>query len=81
MSLEHILLGILHRPASGYQIKNDFDLVFSHFWSAELSQIYRTLKSLEKRGLLTSKTERSEKGPDRRIYRRTADGRSALLEL
>lgn len=80
MSLEHILLGILDRPATGYEIKSDFDKVFSHFWSAELSQIYRTLKSLEKRGYLTSQVEPSDKGPARRVYRRTASGRSLLLE-
>ena len=79
MSLEGILLGLLGEPATGYDIKRDFDQVFSHFWSAEQSQIYRTLQSLEKRGQVTSRTEPSPKGPARRVYRRTTAGHSALL--
>ncbi len=80
MSLEGILLGLLGQPASGYDIKRDFDQVFSHFWSAEQSQIYRTLQSLEKRGCVASSTEPSPKGPARRVYRRTTAGEGALLE-
>ena len=79
MSLEHILLGCLKTPASGYDLKTYFDTNIRQFWSAELSQIYPTLKRLETRGLLTSRTEPSLKGPSRKVYTRTADGREALL--
>ena len=80
MSLENILLGALRQPATGYQLKHDFDRLFANFWSAELSQIYRTLKSLEARGYLESHLEPSDHGPSRRIYKRTATGQAALFE-
>ncbi|MDX1455923.1 MAG: PadR family transcriptional regulator, partial [Gammaproteobacteria bacterium] len=80
MSLDHILLGILKEPASGYDIKQEFDDVFRHFWGADTSQIYRTLNRLEKDEKLESWTEPSDKGPDRRVYRATETGRAALLE-
>lgn len=79
MSLDGILLGILNdKPATGYEIKQAFDEVFSHFWSATLPQIYRTLRKLEEEGLLSSREEPSDKGPERRVYRIGAKGRTAL---
>ena len=80
MSLDHILLGLLQHPATGYELKTDFAESIRHFWSAELSQIYPTLKRLESRGFLNSRVEPSPKGPDRRVYARTPAGRDALLE-
>jgi len=80
MNLDTILLAMLREPTSGYELKAAFDGSVNHFWPAELSQIYRTLKRLEKAGLLRSRMEPSERGPDRRIYRRTAAGRRALHE-
>ncbi|MGH7558453.1 MAG: helix-turn-helix transcriptional regulator [Gemmatimonadota bacterium] len=79
MSLPHILLGLLRDPASGYDLKDAFERGARHFWSAELSQIYPTLKRMETRGWLTSVTEPSDRGPDRRVYTRTPAGREALL--
>jgi DNA-binding PadR family transcriptional regulator len=78
MSLDHVLLGALREPATGYDLKARFDEVFRHFWPAELSQIYRTLRRLEDDGLLTSRQESSDKGPERRVYRTTAKGRAQL---
>lgn len=69
---------MLREPASGYDLKTRFDRDIRHFWSAELSQIYPTLKRMQKDGWLTSATEPSDRGPDRRVYRITAAGRVAL---
>lgn len=80
MSLDHILLGILRQPSSGYEIKQAFDEVFNHFWAAKLSQIYRTLKRLEAQGALSSRLEPSDRGPDKRVYRITPEGRRRLKE-
>ena len=80
MSLEHILLGMLREPASGYDLKAAFNEGARHFWSAELSQIYPTLQKMEQRGWLKSRREPSVRGPDRRVYRRTAKGTEALRE-
>ena len=78
MSLDHILLGILRTPASGYEIKQQFDSVFSHFWAADLPQIYRTLNRMETDGWLTASSAASSKGPERRVYRVTASGKRTL---
>lgn len=79
MHLENILLGVLREPAAGYDVKQMFDRVFSHFWAADMAQIYRTLNRLEERGLLRSWSEPSDKGPERRVYQRTADGEAELI--
>ena len=78
MSLDHVLLGILRTPASGYEIKQQFDRVFSHFWAADLPQIYRTLNRMERDGWLVASAMASEKGPERRVYRISAAGKRAL---
>jgi DNA-binding PadR family transcriptional regulator len=78
MSLEHILLGMLREPASGFDLKAEFEAGCRHFWSAELSQIYPTLQRLEERGLLKSHREPSPRGPERRVFRRTAKGTKEL---
>lgn len=78
MSLEGVLLGLLRKPASGYEIKQSFDSVFNHIWAARLSQIYRTLKALEEQGSLKSRAQRSEIGPEKRVYEITAKGRRRL---
>jgi DNA-binding PadR family transcriptional regulator len=79
MSLPHILLGLLRQPASGYDLKAEFERGIRHFWSAELSQIYPTLKGMEAKGWLSSATEPSDRGPDRRVYTRTETGLAELL--
>lgn len=78
MSLEHILLGSLASPASGYDLKANFEAGARHFWFAELSQIYPTLRRMEQRGWLTSATEPSSRGPARRVYTRTRSGTAEL---
>lgn len=80
MSLDRILLGILRTPASGYDIKQQFEKVFRHFWSADLAQIYRALAKLEKEGLLERSIEPSARGPDRKVYTRTTAGSERLRE-
>ncbi len=80
MSLESILLGMLNQPRSGYDLRQEFEMGAKHFWSAELSQIYPTLKRMENRGWLESRLEPSPKGPDRRVYARTKAGREVLHE-
>ena len=78
MSLEHILLGLLRQPASGYALKTIFDERINCFWTAELSQIYPTLQRLERRGLLRSRREKAKRGPGQRVYHVTSAGRRVL---
>jgi DNA-binding PadR family transcriptional regulator len=78
MSLEHMMLGALAKPQSGYDLKRWFDEVFAFFWSADQSQIYRTIARLSEQGLVTGKAVASTIGPDKRVYRTTAKGKAEL---
>jgi PadR family transcriptional regulator, regulatory protein AphA len=78
VSLEYILLGLLGEPASGYDLKKIFDTEVGYFWAAELSQIYPTLKRLEKQHLLRSHHAAAKRGPRRIVYETTAAGNRAL---
>lgn len=79
MSLDHILLALLATPSSGYDLKKEFDEGARHYWAADLAQIYPTLKRLDEKGFVTVTDAPSRKGPPRRIYTRTRDGRAELL--
>ncbi|WP_251360073.1 PadR family transcriptional regulator [Kangiella sp. TOML190] len=79
MSLQHILLGILQEPKSGYDVKKMFDEIFSNFWSAELSQIYPQLKKLADKGKLSIFEEASNKGPNKKVYQTTQQGIEDLV--
>jgi PadR family transcriptional regulator, phenolic acid-responsive transcriptional regulator len=80
MSLDHILLGLLRQPASGYELKRMFDESIGHFWAAELSQIYPTLKRLERHGWLRARRADSQRGAGKRVYQTTPAGHAALRE-
>jgi PadR family transcriptional regulator AphA len=79
--LKFALLGALnYQPMSGYDLKQFTDRSISNFWHAELSQIYATLKALEKDGLITSAAVEQAGRPDRRVYSITEAGKLALNE-
>src|SRR5213593_372843 len=81
MSLKHALLGFLnYGPMTGYELKKFFDHSVAHFWNAELSQIYPSLKQLESEGLVEMKVDVQEDRPNRKVYTITADGREELVE-
>ncbi|MDH3646684.1 MAG: PadR family transcriptional regulator [Gammaproteobacteria bacterium] len=80
MSLRNILLGMLSSPASGYDLKRQFNQGLRHFWAAELAQIYPTLQKLEKDGLLAASMEPPAQGPPRKVYRRKGTGSKAVRE-
>lgn len=81
MSLKHALLGFLnYGPHTGYELKKVFDVSVAHFWSAELSQIYPTLKALEAEGLVEMKVEVQADRPNRKVYSITDDGRRELID-
>ena len=77
--LRYALLGILnYRSLTGYDVEQFMSDATANFWYADLSQIYKALKSLEAEGLITSTTEPQDKRPDRRVYTITDQGRAAL---
>ena len=81
MSLQHAILGLLsYKPTTGYDIKQIIDKNISYIWSAKLSQIYRDLGSLENKGYVTTRIEKQENRPDKKIYSVTEAGEKALQE-
>jgi PadR family transcriptional regulator AphA len=79
MSLEYAILGFLnYGPHSGYDLKKVFDISVQHFWSADQSQIYRTLSRLENKGLAEMEVVEQDDRPDRKVYRITETGQEEL---
>jgi len=78
MSLDHILLGMLRQPATGYDLGREFAGSAQHFWFAERSQIYPALKKLQAKGLLRGWEAPSERGPKRHVYQTTPAGHEEL---
>ena len=77
--LKFALLGFLnYTPMTGYELEGWINASTGNFWHAELSQIYKTLKQLEKSGEVTSRIEPQSGRPDRRVYTITAAGRENL---
>jgi DNA-binding PadR family transcriptional regulator len=79
MSLRHAILGLIDlRPMTGYDLKKTFDRTAQHFWSADRSQIYRTLGQLHTDGLLDERVVAQRSRPDRHEYRLTRAGAAEL---
>ena len=79
MSLEYAILGFLnYGPFSGYDLKKAMDASIAHFWSANQSQIYRTLARLVEQGAVTVESIEQEDHPDRKAYHITESGREAF---
>jgi len=79
MSLKHAILGFLsYKSLSGYDLKKAFDKSVRHFWSANQSQIYRTLAQMTDEGLVEREVVEREERLDMKIYSITNTGRSEL---
>jgi PadR family transcriptional regulator PadR len=72
----YILLAVSLQRAHGYLIEEY--LRNAGFFSLEMSTLYRTLRQLEKDGLLESSWEPGPTGPARRVYSLTDIGRAWL---
>jgi len=80
LSLKHALLGIIsYHEMTGYEVKQFFDSSVQHFWNAELSQIYPTLKTLEENGFVAKRVELQENRLNRNVYEITETGREEFL--
>lgn len=78
--IQYILLGFLnYQPMTGYDLKRMLDHSTGHFWHAYHSQIYTTLRQMEKDGLVTSQFTQGEGAPDRRAYTITEKGQAELM--
>ena len=79
MSLHYaIMTALLDGEQSGYDLTKQFDVSLGFFWTASHQQIYRTLKDLSRDGLVQVKEIAQAGKPDKRAYRLTDAGRTAL---
>ena len=79
MSLKHAILGFLSFKAlSGYDLKKAFDNSVRHFWTANQSQIYRTLAKMTDEGLLSKEVIERDDRLDMKIYQASEKGRDEL---
>jgi PadR family transcriptional regulator, regulatory protein AphA len=80
MSLNYSILGFLNLGAmTGYELKKAIDSSTQFFWHAELSQIYPTLKQLEKKHWVAVKVIPQTGKPDKKLYAITEEGRFELV--
>ena len=78
MSLPDVLLSLLREPMSGTDLIRLFRGTIHHFWSTDLSQVYRALEALEREGCVRARSVPSNRGPARKVYRLAASGRRRL---
>lgn len=79
VSLKHAILGLLDiAPMTGYDLKKNFDASIAHFWSADQSQIYRTLTGLVESGLASVSVVEQSGKPNRNVHTITDEGRAEL---
>ncbi|MFD8740221.1 PadR family transcriptional regulator [Streptomyces sp. NPDC059618] len=79
MALEHaILVSLLEKPGSGYELARRFERSIGHFWTATHQQIYRVLKRMESEGVLSVREVPQQGRPDKKEYSVAAPGRTAL---
>ncbi|MET9700886.1 PadR family transcriptional regulator [Streptomyces sp. NPDC006529] len=79
MALEHaILVSLLEKPGSGYELARRFERSIGYFWTATHQQIYRVLGRMESAGLLVVRVVPQQGRPDKKEYAVTGPGRTAL---
>ncbi|MEU8779132.1 PadR family transcriptional regulator [Streptomyces sp. NPDC048606] len=79
MALEHaILVSLLEKPGSGYELARRFDRSIGYFWTATHQQIYRVLGRMVDDGRLDVLDVAQRTRPDKKEYSVTAAGRETL---
>ncbi|MFD8985757.1 PadR family transcriptional regulator [Streptomyces sp. NPDC059564] len=79
MALEHaILVSLLEKPGSGYELARRFDRSIGYFWTATHQQIYRVLGRMERDGMLAVREVPQQGRPDKKEYSVAAPGSAAL---
>ncbi|WP_047153090.1 PadR family transcriptional regulator [Aneurinibacillus tyrosinisolvens] len=80
MNSKDVILGMLRRePLSGYDIKRNFESLFSYFFDASYGTIYPTLKKMEQDGYITKEAIPQEGKPDKNLYHITEKGKQRFL--
>lgn len=79
MALSHaILVSLLDRAHSGYDLAKRFDQTVGFFWPVSHQQIYQELHKLARAGWVRGETVEQVDRPNRIVYELTAEGRLAL---
>lgn len=77
--LKHGILGLLsYKDMTGYEVMEIFRDSLNFFWTAQTSQIYRELQTLEKNGWAHSMTVAQSGKPDKKVFHITESGREEL---
>lgn len=77
--IQFLMLRILYeKPMHGYRLLEEIEQRSCGFHKLESGSVYTLLRRMEERGLLESKWEKVEGGPDKRVYTVTKDGAEAL---
>jgi len=81
MTIQTAILGFLNqKPRSGYDLKREFQADLYLHWSGNNNQIYRALMALHREGLVSATLETPERGPAKKIYTITSQGRESLRD-
>ena len=81
MALSHaILVSLLDRPLSGYELGKRFEKTVGFFWKASHQQFYQQLHKMEANGWISGETIEQSERPNRISYAITPIGRKVLEE-
>lgn len=81
MDVKTLCLGMLSfGEACGYELKQRFESLFRHFYSAGFGSIYPALAELADSGMVTCRIVPQDGRPGRKVYRITESGRRQFLE-
>ena len=78
--LKHGILGLISNgDKTGYEIMTVFRDSLNHFWTAQTSQIYRELQTMEKSGWISQIHVAQAGKPDKNVFSITPAGHEELL--
>ncbi len=78
--LKHGILGLISNGSkTGYEIMTVFRDSLNHFWTAQTSQIYRELQTMEKAGWIRQTHIEQTGKPDKNVFSITSAGHDELL--
>ncbi|MHD0398065.1 PadR family transcriptional regulator [Staphylococcus simulans] len=81
MKGKDVVLGLLlKKKRTGYEVKEYFETVFSHFYDGSFGMIYPTLRDLEKNGYINKKVIVQDGKPNKNEFSITKSGYEQFME-
>ena len=75
MTIKYALLGLLaHTPRHGYEMKQEFERIFSQMREVSAGQIYALMTRLTSEGKVSCETVEQKNSPPRKVYSLTEKG-------